>query len=53
MLEDMLSKLSEQVQRNASQQETEGLNEIPGLDTTVDNLLTGGVEKSRKRLDST
>ena len=57
ILEDMLSKLSEQVQLNASRQEAEDLNELAdeqaGLDTVVDNLLVGGAKINKKCLDST
>ena len=57
ILEDMLSKLFEQVQLNSNSQDGEDPNELedeqPRLDVAVDNLLIGGAEKSKKRLDST
>ena len=47
VLEDVLSRLSEQIQLNASQQEIEDphepADELPEQDIAVDNLLIGGV----------
>jgi transposase len=57
ILEDVLSKLSEQVQLNSSKQEIEDQYEsaekMSETDTAVDNLLIGGVKKRKKRVDST
>ena len=57
ILEDMLSKLSVQVQLNSDRQVAADSNESTEkqnlLDAAVDNLSIGGAEKSKKRLDST
>ena len=57
VLDDMLSKLANQVELNSSRQEAEGLNELSdeqlGQDTAVDSLLIGGAKINKKRLDST
>ena len=52
VLEDMLSRLSEQIQLNASRQENEDphelADELPERDIAVNNLLIGGVQKNKK-----